>query len=162
MARATVAPGSSRAQTSDAASTVCDKPHTSANDILSLPFVRDLGAPRPETGSPRHFWMPACDGLDYLAACDLGQDYAVAALRYMVPDRFSPLFPWAVLDMMGRRADEADRGVIVGFLSTFGEAAMALGPHGVERLADAVVARRREVAALMAAGKPRRRGRADG
>ena len=105
MARATVPAGSTCGQTRD--------------DILSLPFVRDLDRPRPETGSRRHFWTPRCEGLDFAAGCDLVQDYVLQALRHMAPHDCQPLLGWAVLDMAGQRPTGGERGPVVGFFSVF-------------------------------------------
>ena len=128
MARANVSPGSTPGQTTD--------------DILSLPFVRDLDRPRPETGSRRHFWTPRCEGLDFAAGCDLGQDYGLLALRFMADHQLSPLLGWVALDMAGERAAGGERGAVVGFFSVFATLAMWQAAGGMDRVEQAFAERR--------------------
>ena len=133
MADATDTAGTPRGQTSD--------------DILRLPFVRDLDHPRPETGTSRHFWTPRCEGLDYAAGFALGQDYALQALRFMAAHRMSPLLGWAVLDMAGEQPVGGAKGVIVGFCSVF--ATLALQAAGdMDRVEQAFAERRRQAEAV--------------
>ncbi len=138
MARATVPAGSTCGQTRD--------------DILSLPFVRDLDRPRPETGSRRHFWTPRCEGLDFAAGCDLGQDYALQALRYMAAGDCQPLLGWVALDLAGERAVGGERGAVVGFFSVFaGLATRQAAAVGMDRVEQVFAERRARLAAFEAA-----------
>ncbi len=135
MARSTVPAGSTRGQTAD--------------DILSLPFVRDLDQTRPETGSKRHFWMPSCDGLDFAAGCDLGQDYGLRALRHMAAHDCQLLLGWAVLDMAGERPTGGERGAVVGFCSIFaGLAIWQAAAVGMDRVERVFAERRARLAAF--------------
>jgi hypothetical protein len=138
MARATVPAGSTRGQTSD--------------DILSLPFVRDLGQTRPETRSRRHFWMPRCEELDFAAGCDLGQDYAIQALRHMVDHDCQPLLGWVALDLAALRPVGGERGAVVGFFSVFATlATWQAAAAGVDRVEAVFAERRARLAAFGAA-----------
>ncbi len=138
MARATVPAGSTCGQTRD--------------DILSLPFVRDLDRPRPETGSRRHFWTPRCEGLDFAAGCDLGQDYALQALGYMAAERFTPLLGWVALDLAARPLPAGERGAVVGFFGVFAELALVQADGGTDRIGRAFAERRARLAAFGLAG----------
>ena len=138
MADATDTAGATLAQTTD--------------DILRLPFVRDLDAPRPETGTSRHFWMPDCDDLDYAAGFALGQDYALQAVRFMAAHRMSPLLGWAVLDMAGEHPVGGAKGAIVGFLEVF--ATLAVQAAGdMASVEQAVAERQARMAAFEALEK---------
>ena len=100
--------------------------------VTTLPFVKDLPRPTARFGR-RSFWAPDCRGLDYIRVCELGEDLALEAVRYMRVHQFAPLLTWAVLDMPRRRG-EAQMGVQVGFLEPFGNlAVLAASP---DRLAS--------------------------
>jgi hypothetical protein len=90
-----------------------------------LLFVKDLPEPGPD-GRRRVFWAPPCAGLDYVAACDFGEDLALDAIQYMRAQDLAPLLGWSVIDMPAwADLDDAGKGVMVGFLSVFARLAMA-------------------------------------
>ena len=97
-------------------------------EINSLLFVKDLPEPRPDGGS-RTFWAPDCAGLDYTAACDLGHDLALEAVRYMRAKNMVGLLAWAVAEMPRpargfRDLGDGQAGVMAGFLCTIARLAM--------------------------------------
>lgn len=90
--------------------------------VLNLPFVRDASASERAAGAaPRSFWTVHPSG-DFIADCGVGAGYAVAALDYMASANAPEILSWAVFDMM--RLPRARSGVEVGFLMSFGRAAM--------------------------------------
>ena len=126
------------------------RPPPGAADILSLPFVRDLARPRRRTGSRRHFWMPDCAGLGYLAACDLGRDHALRAVRLMAAEDCGFLLGWAARDMPPPRT-AGEKGAQVGFLSVFADLATARAATvGMDRIERAFAERRAALARLLA------------
>ena len=143
MARATVPAGSTCGQTTDA--------QRGADDVLRLPFVTDLGQTRPETGTSRHFWMPRCEGLDYAAGCDLGQDYGLQALRYMSDHQLPPLLGWVALDLAGGRLAAGEKGAVIGFFSSFARGATWQARGNMAGIEQAFAERRARLAAYEAA-----------
>ena len=116
--------------------------------ITDLPFVRDLDGPRPETGSPRHFWRPDAAGLDFMAGCALGQDHALQAVRLMAAERFAPLLGWVALDITSPRT-AGEKGALVGFFGVFAHLAIAHAAGGVDRIERAFAEREATVLRLM-------------
>ena len=66
-----------------------------------LLFVRELA----EKAGPRDaritYWAPPCAGLDYTAACVLGEELALEAVQYMRAENLAPLLGWSVMEMTG-------------------------------------------------------------
>lgn len=83
--------------------------------VLMLPFVRDACA------APRSFWAVQPTG-NFIADCAVGSGYAGAALDYIVAANAPEILSWAVFDMM--RLGRARSGVEIGFLTSFGRAAL--------------------------------------
>jgi hypothetical protein len=145
MATATVAAGTTRAQTTD---------------ILSLPFVRDLDAPWTDTDRRRHFWMPQADGLDFTAGCTLGEDYGLQAVRYMADHELPAPARLGGARPAGGRLAGGERGAVVGFFSVFASLALWQAEGGMDRIERAFAERRARMAALVAAEARGRKRRA--
>src|SRR4028118_306222 len=79
--------------------------------------------------------MPRCEGLDFAAGCDLGQDYGLLALRFMADHQLSPLLGWVALDMAGERAAGGERGGAGGWVAAVATLGGRGGAPGRGRLA---------------------------
>jgi hypothetical protein len=90
-------------------------------DCHVLPFVSER--PSRRTGFNRTFWAPQCEGLGYFEACELGEELALEAVRFMRAKEFRFLLGWIAMDMP-RRLNEAQKGTLIGFFSVFAELAL--------------------------------------
>ena len=90
-------------------------------DCHVLPFVSER--PSRRTGFDRTFWAPPCEGLGYFEACELGEELALEAVRFMRAKEFRFLLGWIAMDMP-RRLNEAQKGTLIGFFSVFAELAL--------------------------------------
>ena len=91
----------------------------------ALPFVAHR--PLPATGVD--FWAPRPTG-DYARDCDLGTEWAKQALPHLRGEDGGRLLAWIALGMAERGGGEAEKGLIVGFMGTVGE---ALAPSAQRR-----------------------------
>ena len=85
--------------------------------------------------------MPQAYGLDFTAGCDLGEDHALQALRYMADHELPPLLGWVGLDLAGGRLAGGERGAVVGFCSVFATLALWQAAGGVDRIEHAFAER---------------------
>ncbi len=90
-----------------------------AHPFDGLPFVM-----LPAKGM-RIFWAPRPTG-DYTLDCDLGAEYADAAIPMIRSNR--NLLGYIVLDILARGEKQRDRGIIVGFFGRLSER-LIVGPE---------------------------------
>jgi hypothetical protein len=113
-----------------------------------LPFVAER--PSRRTGFGRTFWAPPCEGLGYFEACELGEELALEAIRYMRATELRALLGWAAMDMP-RRLNEAQKGTMVGFFAVFAELALrAASPRGLAAYELDLARQRERLSQLMA------------
>ncbi len=111
------------------------------SDCHVLPFVSER--PSRRTGFDRTFWAPPCEGLGYFEACELGEELALEAVRYMRAKEFRFLLGWIAMDMP-RRLNEAQKGTLIGFFSVFAELALRFASHRGLAAYEMYLARQRE------------------
>ena len=95
----------------------------SIHPLTQLPFVCDTPEDREH---PRKFWCATPSG-DYIADCEMGGSYGLAALRHMRDHDSPPLLGDVVSSMIRSKGatERSNDGVVIGFCTTVAYAAIA-------------------------------------